>query len=178
MILKSLIASGIFITCLFFITTLSGSFFEKSNVDPRVSLGKDISKVIEYVEKKYGFWPIGTSIAFPDELKSVGIHFQIDRQIPKNELYPILIDITNYLKNILNTDQALIPSMHSYPFEISDVEIVIFFTNNESIERVCHPDVNVAELSEGYFVFRTVDPENTNNYKSQIKEKFDPEKIK
>lgn len=65
--------------------------------------------------------------------------------------------------------------MIHYPFTLKDVEVVVFFYNGTS-ESVTYPDLNVAELTDGSYIFRTVDPQNPNKYKTQIAEPLDRSK--
>lgn len=171
---KFIVTSGIFILCFFYITGVFGSILHEAIRDPRESLGKNITSVMKYAETKYGFLPVGSSISFPDKLNSVGIDFQTNKQIPKDKLRHILIDIAIYFRKTLNDNSVLKSHMHHYPFELNDVEIVIYFIDGTD-QRVFHPNLNVAEISNGYFIFRTVDPENTNKYKESFKEKVDQE---
>jgi hypothetical protein len=155
------------------------SFMKKSdtNLDPRNLLGQHLTVVGNRFEKKYGFLPIGTSVAFPDSLNSAGIAFTVDHQINKADLYKILYEIASDLKDTLNSDEALQCHMKSYPFDLENIDIILFFKSKPN-ERYFHPDIDVARLSYGYYHICTVDPENEFQYKTATHEKFTLDLIK
>lgn len=82
------------------------------DVDPRGCLGLHIQKTIQFAEQKYQLLPFGSSIIFVDKLESVGVHFRVFKQIPKEDLYVILLDIANFLKESINNDPILQTSMN------------------------------------------------------------------
>lgn len=158
----------------FLLALITCTSFIKANtmdkdVDPRECFGLQIQKTIQFAEQKYQLLPFGSSIIFVDKLESVGVHFRVFKQIPKEDLYVILLDIANFLKESINNDPILQTFMIHYPFTLKDVEVVVFFYNGTS-ESVTYPDLNVAELTDGSYIFRTVDPQNPNKYKTQIAE--------
>jgi hypothetical protein len=153
-----------------FLTTVSiaftGMFYEKHPLD---SLGKILQFVAEKVELKHRMMPIGTSIASPDGiLKRVGLEFKYNQQMSKKEFSEILFEIATLLLEKINENEEIRPSLDHYPFDYSDISIVIFLMKENG--RFIDPDYTDVALEYGSFIFHTNDPSTKFGYKTTIKE--------
>ena len=101
------------------------------------------------IEKKYKMKAIGTVVAMPEGVvKELGLSFQIQGPLIKEEIRKILITSAKDFLQIVNSDEAVRPYLTKYPFEIKNVEITLFLVDSQGI-GLDDPYIGVAGLSRG-----------------------------
>lgn len=142
------------------------------------SLGEILNEVALEAKSKYELRAIGTSVASPNGvLKKAGIHFEFSQQLSKQEFRLILHNLTDLLINKINKNHNLRLSIENYPFTASNIDITIFI-NKDDDNDFYYPDLSIASLKYGVYVFKTNDPDSKYGYKTWEEEEYKPDDFK
>jgi len=119
-----------------------------------------LEKSAIFLEKKYKMHPMGTNVAMPSGIVNLlGLHFQTQRTLTKEEARKILVDSAQYLLNSINNNQEIRPYLKVYPFTLDNVDITIFI-NNSAGYPVEDSGIGIASIRDGkleYNILSTVD---------------------
>ena len=102
----------------------------------------------------------------------MGLKFQIDRVVGKNEGRKMLIDSAKEFLNTINNNPDVQPYLLEKPFTLKNIELVIFPMGSDG-RGVYHPDVQVFALRNGFITYKTGTPEKKYGYHTVEKETFD-----
>jgi hypothetical protein len=157
---------------LLFSATIAFSFgaILKRKKDPvDQELDQVIKIVSSYAQKKYDLSRMGVGISSPNNvLLGMGISFQLNHQLSKEESQIILLDLARHLKDSINQSQILIGIMENAPFHMKNVTIDIFL-RDENGDFTQHPQFSVISFSHGNFQYATNDPDSV-RFKTHISE--------
>ena len=141
-------------------------------VDQRV-VNPLMGKAAKYFEHKYHMNPIGIGISMPNGIvKRLGIEFQVQKPLSKQEAREILIACANELLSMINNNKEIRPYLRNFPFTLKNVGIGIFIANQDGSD-VYHPDICVASISNGELTYDTRDKNNRYSYKSTTTESYE-----
>lgn len=133
-----------------------------------------ICETVEFEAKsKYGFIPTSPTMCIPPSgnLQSIAINFEYRQKLTKKECRLILHNLATMLIEKINANQELRGLLSNYPFDISNVKLTIYITQDEGT-RAYYPDLGVASLDSGVFVFKTWDPNVKYAYKTTEEESY------
>lgn len=137
------------------------------------AVNKLLGQVAKDFKKRYKMQPIGTNIAMPrGSVKLLGLHFEIRHPLTKEEIRQILIKRGEEFLMIINSNEEIRPYIKRYPFEIEDINIAIFITD-ENRREIYDPGIGTAQISRGKLTYCTTPEENSLRYESIISESYE-----
>ena len=104
--------------------------------------------------------------------KTMGLCFQIQRPVSKEEGRKLLIDCAEELLSQINTHPDFQQFMHEYPFTVKNIEIVMY-VSTETGGTIYHPEIAIFSLVNGQLCYRTNTPENRYIFFSKEKETYE-----
>lgn len=133
-----------------------------------------IHRAANQLQKKYNLSLMGQGGASDIENKTTEISasFETNRLLSIEEARTILLDSVDIFLTIINNDLDHRPYLQYYPFDVQGLDIAIFISNKD-YSTPLHPDLCVASLRRGMIKYCTRDPENKNDYKSEICETYE-----
>ncbi len=106
-------------------------------------------KIEQRLTQKYHLEAIGVSVGMPGGIvKTLGLKFQIQGPLSKNELRRFLISSAQDFVNDVNANQDIQPFLEKHPFGFDNVEIVFFLIDANGYE-VDHPHIGIAGIRRG-----------------------------
>jgi hypothetical protein len=107
------------------------------------------NRITEKLCKRHQMQFIGNSAEMPDnDIRSLGLIFQITRPLSKDEARLILIDCVQEILNAINSNEEIRPYLNSYPFTPKNVEITIFIKDSQARD-LFDPDLGVVHAYKG-----------------------------
>jgi hypothetical protein len=132
-----------------------------------------LGKVSRFIEKKYKLIPIGSGgKAFGGPITKFRLSFDIRAPLSREQLRKLLIDCSKDFLTIVNTDKEVQPYLSVKPFELENIEIIIF-NSDKTGREVFDPLITVAKISGGILIFKTNDPNKKYTYKENYKETYE-----
>ncbi|NGX43759.1 MAG: hypothetical protein K940chlam7_02061 [Chlamydiae bacterium] len=104
--------------------------------------------------------------------KTMGLCFQIQRPVSKEEGRKLLIDCAEELLSQINTHPDFQQFMHEYPFTVKNIEIVMY-VSTETGGTVYHPEIAIFSFSRGKVEYLTNSPENRYVFYSEEEETYE-----
>lgn len=136
------------------------------------SMDQILNNFSKYMEKKYHLIPVGTTIGSPGGIiRLLGLDFQIDRVLTKEEARQILMDGAQKFLFEINNDENIRKSLKNYPFTEKNIRIVIFIHDSNG-QSVFHPNLGTASILNGELCFTTTDSQNTLRYETDESESY------
>jgi hypothetical protein len=136
------------------------SFISCSYIHPNISEAeKTVDLLIEELEQrltqKYHLEAIGVSVSMPRGIvKKLGIDFQIQGPISKENLRSIIFNSTRDFVSYVNLNKKITPFLEESPFAIKNVEIHFFVMRSDGYE-VEHPHIGTAGIRNGKIEYLT-----------------------
>ncbi|MFT4551700.1 MAG: hypothetical protein ACI9S8_000316 [Chlamydiales bacterium] len=154
----------------FIIPSCSGDSHQLSEKE---SFGyKIIGTTAKVLEKRYKLQVIGSGASMPDMVRSLNIHFRIDRPIEKLEARKIIVDCASELIKNMNNSEVIRPYLQNYPVTSQNIEVTLFSYYPDG-SRVYFPLVHSVAVRRGGIAFFTKDPEHEFGYKTEEYETFE-----
>lgn len=125
-------------------------------------------------EKKYKIRTIGTNIGMPGNVIGIlGLQFQMLGPRSKKEIRNLLINLAQEFRLFVNNDEAVRPYLKNYPFELENIQIILFFNDSKGYE-IDNPNIGIAQISYGKLVYRIMEttdiPRVINEYEESYEE--------
>ncbi len=106
------------------------------------------------------------------EMLSLGFQLRRKKPFDIKEARRLIIDcMDEYLTAINQSEKTLGPYVTHFPFSNKDIEIGIFFSDNEG-GTVYDPDISVVSAYDGILYYRTNAPEHRYRYKMKYDETY------
>ena len=103
------------------------------------TIGRDLSK-------KYALKYTGNGVSmFEGPVKKLSIEFELHKRLAKSEARYLLFQLANDFLNAINNDNSLQQFLVNKPFNIKNIQIVIFLFD-ENGKEILEPDFCVATL--------------------------------
>jgi hypothetical protein len=146
---------------------------QREDDSPHIKIaGKLMKKVSTKLEKKYKFKLVGVKQAMLRCVNLMGFRFQIFRAVEKKEARAMVVDcLQEFLKEV-NENKEIRPYLKNYPFDIKDLEVIIFI-GTPDYGTFYHPNLAVVSAYMGKIRYSTKDPFDKYNYKSEEVETFE-----
>lgn len=162
---------------LFILVFFSSCLLLNENKSPFSEVGKQVdqvlSKTIAEIEKKYNLVCSGVGDSMPDGIiKSLELHFKTKKELTRNELRELLYKCAQEMVAQAKLNGKIEDYLENPPFEIKNVEIVIFNTDRQGRE-VYDPEVSTAELYDNILTYLTVDRDDDCRYKNRYQETYE-----
>lgn len=124
-------------------------------------------------KKKYKLLPIGTSVAMPSGvIKKLGLEFQLYGPESKEEIRKILINCSQELLNIINSNLEIRPYLECYPFTIDRIGIGLFI-NHKDNSGVDYPHIGIATIRKSKLEFLRLITTDIPNLKDTYVESYE-----
>lgn len=124
------------------------------------------------LSKRHKMRVIGMTGGLADCVNILGLSFQIQGPLAKEQLREILIDCVEEFLAIINSNERLRPNLKNYPFSPKEIEITLFVIGRNE-EDIFDPFIGVAYTTGGKLVYNTVDKDDTFSYKSEAEESYE-----
>ncbi|HEV8052733.1 MAG TPA: hypothetical protein VGP47_09570 [Parachlamydiaceae bacterium] len=121
--------------------------------------------------KRYNMRISGITGGMADCVNLLGLDFQIQGPLSKEQLRRILIDSVQELLNAVNLDDQIRPFLKNYPFTEKQI-IITLFIKDKNGNDVYDPEIAVASSWHGTINYNTDDKDNKYVYKQKIKEDY------
>lgn len=122
---------------------------------------------------KYHLDAFGVGISFPNrELKSLMLAFASYQKLDVRGARLLLLALTTDFINILNEDKDLLILRGNQPFSVSNVEIELFFKENNG-RAITSPYLTVAASVRGKITYRSMEYERDMDYLFTHRESFE-----
>ena len=124
------------------------------------------------LRKKYRMNIIGVKSGMMHCVNLMGIHFQVNRALSKEEARAIIVDCAKSFLADINQNESIRPFLKVYPFDLKHIEIIIFI-NTPDNGTFYHPDLSVVSVVDGKIGYDTNDPDHKYRYKLEETESFE-----
>jgi len=132
-----------------------------------------LAKTAKIIKGQYPLHPCGSGASMPGgPIRKLALCFDTKYPLTKEQLRELLIKTGNELVIQVNENQEIQPFLKEPPFTIKNVQIIIYNHDKEG-KRLYDPQIATAQIYQGTFTFRTVDPEDTFKYKSESTETYE-----
>lgn len=106
-----------------------------------------MSKMAKSIEKKYHMRPSGSCISMPDgNVRKLGFDYKIQGPLSREEIRKLLLGIGQEFLTIINSDEAIKPFLTKYPFEIENIQSIIFFIDSKGY-NLNEPYIGIGEIA-------------------------------
>jgi len=122
--------------------------------------------------KRYNMKLVGVTGGLVDYVNVLGLEFQIQGPLTRDELRKILVDCVEEFLVSINTNKQLRPFLKNYPFTANEI-ILKLYVINENGTDVYDPYVSVASEHDGKIVYKTEEKGNPCVYKSKCEETYE-----
>jgi hypothetical protein len=120
------------------------------------TLCREIQSSSKCLAARYNMRPIGTSVSMPaDNVKRIGVHFEIVGPLTQDQLRPIMVDCVNQFINSMNANEELRPYLHDYPTSIVNVDVVLFVVDSRGGD-LPYPNIVVAKTRDSDLLYSTI----------------------
>ncbi len=160
------------------ISFLNGNVVKKVNI-PELHLkaeaaaGQILSQGSRVLSEKYKIYCCGSGVSMPGGIvQKFNLSFTITGHCEKEYLRKTLIECAHDLLQIINSDKEIQPFLIKNPFTIENVQIVYFIYDKNGL-NVVDPLITTAQIAHNYLIYRTLDRDNTFNYKNEFTESYE-----
>ncbi|HEV8052861.1 MAG TPA: hypothetical protein VGP47_10235 [Parachlamydiaceae bacterium] len=161
-----------FLLCLIFYNCLSCNSSSQHISPPYVEMAAKIrSEVAHKLAKRHNMRIFGLGGGMADCVNFLGLDFQIQGPLSKEQLRRILIDSVQELLKAVNSDEQIRPFLKNYPFTEKEIMITLFVIDKRG-ENIYDPQIAVATSGQGTMSYNTDDKDNKFVYKQKIKEDY------
>ena len=117
------------------------------------------------ITKKYGLNCVCASGGLFKEISSLSVEFQsCGDPLTKEMLRKLLMEISKLFLNDINTNSLIKPHMKKFPFDHSDITIMIYNVNNKGVEWF-FPNIAVSQIRNSKIYYYYEDEFNHCGYK-------------
>jgi hypothetical protein len=139
---------------------------------PYVVLADQIqADMAKRLSQRYNMRVVGMGGGLANRVNMLGLSFQIQGALTKEQLRKILIDCEETFLATINENEQIRPFLKNFPFTPKEIEIEIFLVDRTGRE-VFHPDISTAVAKHGELTYSTVDRNNTFVYKDEEVEAY------
>jgi hypothetical protein len=127
-----------------------------------------------FLQAKYNVRFFGFGIDPVDEfVNMLELNFELDRELRKEEIRLILIEMAQDFLEIINSRKELAPYMINYPFTVKNIDIIICF-NHEDGTPIDHPGIGIAAIEHcGILRYTTLDSKHYYHRVTREEEDFE-----
>ena|ERR1700733_1502931 len=126
----------------------------------------------EKLSKRYDMRVVGVRGGLADCVNILGLSFQIQGPLTKDELRKILVDCVEEFLFSINSNEKLRPSLRNYPFTAEGISIELFVIDRQG-RTIYDPEIGVAVAKDGKLGYKTTDRNDTLKYKSRSIEDYE-----
>jgi len=167
-----------FITLLVFLILIIAGFswvnFNMETLPPAdIALNTVIKKTAEELKRKYQVSLIGIGGGGSNnEISMSAISFQLAHTMSQEKCRKVILDCAQQFLKEINGDSQLASYLSVRPFGYKNIKVIIFISHPDC-SSVLHPEISVVSLANGVVQYATVNPENTYEYKSVVRETYE-----
>ncbi len=149
----------------------SFNFFKSKPRDYEDIANEISSKVAKKLAKKHQMDWIGEGGGMMGSVYMIGLSFQIDHSLDRDEARARIVDCVEELLAAINANEEIRPFLKSYPFTTKNVQVAIFSILADGRD-VVDPYIKVVSVDQNdYVTFRTEEP-NRIAYKNKYREPY------
>jgi len=162
------------VTILYFLAVVSVTilcfslmnFMIETSSEADIVLEQVTMKTFEKLKMKYQLSLIGIGGSRDgNEIIISSISFQLAHTMSQDECRKMILECAQKYLDEINSDKSLPLFLSVKPFGYKNIEVVIFMSHPDRTEPL-HPEISVVSMTDGIIKYRTVNPENTYQYKS------------
>ncbi len=116
-------------------------------------------------------YQIGSGGRIANDVEKLSLSFMFYHEVNEEQARELLLSASQEYLSAINNNEKLQPYLYHRPFKIEDIEISVFFLKPDRSE-VPPPDIYVAEVRDGMFVYKVDDLQN-NTLKTVLKETYE-----
>ena len=132
-----------------------------------------LGKIASYLQKKYNMCPIATNVAMPrGVVKLLGLDFQIKGPLSKEELRKILINSVQDFLLFVNNNEDIQPYLENIPFEIKNINIIIFIVDSKGY-GIENPHISNVDIRDDILEYQYIERTDIPRIKRREKESID-----
>jgi hypothetical protein len=128
--------------------------------------------VAKRLSQRYNMRVVGMGGGLANRVNVLGLSFQIQGVLTKEQLRKILIDCAETFLTAINKNEQIRPFLKKFPFTSNEIEIELFLVDRTGRETF-HPDISTAVAKHGELRYNTVDKNNMFVYKSEHVEDYE-----
>lgn len=126
-----------------------------------IAIDEILDNYAMWVEKNYGIYPLGTTVGMPNGvLRIMGVHFQSYKVMSKQEAREIIVNSSQKLLSMINSEAILQNCLVTHPLKIKNINMRIFIKDVDNNGTICDPLINIVRLDDGYLEYLTVNEIN------------------
>ena len=138
-----------------------------------VKIADDIMiKASKRLAEKHGLRFCGISGGMMGCVKLMGVTYQLNRLMEKNEARAVVVDCVQEILADINQDEPVRKYLQVYPFDANHLEVMILLSTPD-MGTLYYPDLTVVNASKGKITYSTNDPNNKYQYKTRDSESFE-----
>jgi hypothetical protein len=108
-------------------------------------------------------------------VKGLTLSFDTFNVMTRDQLRKILIESSQEFIQIINNNQPIQPFLANIPFDLSNVNIIIF-VKDENNRDAYDPEISIASIRGGILVYKTIDKNDDFKFKNRYYESFEEAK--
>ena len=140
-----------------------------------IAINEILNNYAIWVEKEYQIYPIGTTVGMPNGvLRIMGVDFESYGIITKQEAREIVINSSQKLLSMINSEATLQDCLITRPFKIKNITMRIFINDINGNDTICDPLISTVRFDDGCFEYiTTIQVNDIPNIVSRSKESYD-----
>ena len=121
---------------------------------------KITAKTAKKLSKKYQLDPAGSGGSMMHDVEMLALSFNCYRPLSIDESRRLVVGCVNEYLNSVNENKEIRPYLHNFPFTEENLEIVIFFYENNNFKDVQPGQVSCASTVKGKIFYHTKDSQD------------------
>lgn len=132
-----------------------------------------LDKAAKIIREKYNLQPCGEGAAMPGgPIQKLALCFDTRFTHSKEQLRDLVIKSAHELLNQVREDQEIQGFLKSPPFNIKNVQIVIY-NHDKNGRDALDPEISNAQILQGILFYASIDPEDSFKYKNEFEESYE-----
>lgn len=132
-----------------------------------------IDKFIIKVENLHGVKLVGIGGGEDDGIWLYTFYFDYFKPIDKRTARLLILDISNVFLSLVNENEEIRPYLKNYPFDTKNIYIAVISYASNKREYTYEPYIGVVSIGERGIAYKTNDPDNLYQYKSDTEETYE-----
>ena len=166
------------VSLLSFFLILTGFIMMRRHEEYQPSKGEQLvnstlARTAKIIKEKYNLKPCGMGAAMPGgPIRKLNLCFVTKYPHTQEQLRALLIKSGQELLNQVNENDDIQEFLYERPFTIRNIQMIIY-NHDENGRTVYDPEISNAQILQGIFTYRSIDPQDTFKLKNQFTETYE-----